>query len=62
MSCADWKNRLRGVPIGVRSRSRTSAAMGEMQARADSAYVAANRRAPPAMPLERPDAIPSQVG
>ena len=28
--------------------------MTEMQARADSAYVAANRRAPPALPLERP--------
>ena len=58
----DLRNELRRLEESIARRADRSPvtiederSMGEMQARADSAYVAANRRAPPAMPLERPD-------
>ena len=57
----DLRNELRRLEESIARRADRSPvtlederAMGEMQARADSAYQAAGRRAPPALPLERP--------
>ena len=57
----DLRNELRKLEESIARRADRSPVtigderrMGEMQARADSAYQAAGRRAPPALPLERP--------
>jgi hypothetical protein len=58
----DLKQKLRALEESISRRANQSPiteaderAMVEMQSRADSAYVAAGRRAPVALPLERPD-------
>jgi hypothetical protein len=59
----DMKNELRRLEESISRRAERSpvtaadeARMLDDQARADSAYQAANRRAPPALPLEQPSA------
>jgi hypothetical protein len=58
----DMKNELRRLEESVQRRAERAPIteadehrMTDMQARADAAYVSAGRRAPPPLPLERPD-------